>query len=395
MTKFKTFFSQISTQIAITVSIMCILLFVILNIIVIEQSRVIFKSVIESIKIEQTQGNSPQFTIERFGPFEILREIPYQNPKNFYDLNSDGRFPINPLINQFNTQFRTVLISLSLISVLLSTIIGILVAKIFTSQLNKITEGMINLRNSNYNTQIKRTGTIEFDKLIDEFNTLSNELQKTEELRKDLISDTSHELKTPITSLIGQLEGIKDGVLSVDESRIELLISQVNRLNDLVEQMQEFSRIRNKSRSFEKESFDLKNLIQKIVQSLELELGKNKMSTKIEIDDNFKINGNKEMIERVFINLINNSINYSKGNLIKIDAKDDVIVFKDNGVGVGEEHLQYLFERFYRVEKSRNRKTGGLGIGLSIVKEVIEAHNWKISVKNAEGGGLEFRIELK
>lgn len=395
MTKFNKIFTKISTKIALTVSLLCILLFVTLNAIVVEQSREIFRSVIEAIKFEPVAGTKG-YIIDRVSPYGVrLIPVPqYGYEAVTFSVNADGTIPANPLLTRYNAVLQSSILGVALFAIVLSIFIGLFAAKIFSKPLNELTSGMKKLRSNNYKITLNRTGTYEFDQVISEFNTLTKELQRVEDLRKDLISDTSHELKTPITSLLGQLEGIKDGVLTVDNERVDSLIFQVNRLNDLVEQLQEFSRIRNKNHNLNKEKINLNDLVNVIVKQNKSSLSKKKMKVNIDIDEGFGIEGNREMLERVFINLFNNAISYSKAKNIYISAKDNEIKFSDDGIGVEEEHLSYLFERFYRVEKSRSRKTGGLGLGLAIVKEIIEAHGWRIKVRNRDGGGLEFVVSI-
>lgn len=393
MKNFNKLFSKISTQIAITVAFLCILLFMILNVIVFDQSRASFKSVIDEIRIQQNENSNQGFIVTRDYNTGFIRFIPTQQSQQF-NVNSDGSIPSNPLLERFNEVFQSSLFSVAVIALILSVVIGILVAKLFSDPLNQLSSGMKKLRDNNYKINLAKTGTDEFDHVINEFNTLTQELQKVEDLRKDLISDTSHELKTPITSLMGQLQGIKDGVLELNDERIDSLASQVNRLDDLVERLQEFSRLRNKGREIEKTTIKFQKLIEDSVSEFETDLKKKDIKIDIDISNDLEINGNYEMLQRVFENLTTNALKYSKAKNIYINADKNEIKFSDDGIGVDSEHLPYLFERFYRVEKSRNRKTGGLGLGLAIVKEIVEVHGWEIKVQNRKERGLEFVISI-
>lgn len=365
-----------------------VIIFAILNFAVLEQSRKNFVDVIQGI---QTEG----FGFSGVQPMtSYLYPVDSSGRVNILDFNSDGSQRRVPLQDQFVQSFQRSLLGVGFLAIVAAIIVGILISKYTTEPLNKLSDGIKNLRQEKYKNNLDLTGNIEIDQLTEEFNKLTTELEKLESLRKDLISDTSHELKTPISSLIGQIEGMKDKVLNIDNDRLNLLLTQVNRLNDLVERLQEFSRIRGRKYNLEITNFRLKDLFEELKNVFTKDLEKSGITLNINIDEQFVLSGDKKLLERAFSNLITNAIRYSQGKNITIEVKDKKIIFKDDGVGVPEVHLPYLFERFYRVEKSRNRETGGLGLGLSIVKEIIEAHGWEIEARNERGLGVEVNFKF-
>lgn len=369
-------------KIGIAVSFMCLVLFGLLNFVVINNSRSSFLDVLEGAEFQLQEGT-------QFGDYTGKDKL---NILKFY---LDQVETAKPLQDQFVEDFQASLLWILSLGVASSFLIGFIASKVFTRPLNQLSAGMKKLRKNDYRIELERIGTEEFDIVIDEFNCLTQELQRIEDLRKDLISDTSHELKTPLTSLYGQLEGIRDGVLEPDKKRMENLLSQVSRLSDLVERLQEFSRLRNKSYNIEMEKFNFKSFIDSVFQNFQKDLETEKIGYSLQFRDKFVVKADRNMLETVFVNLITNTLKYSKASAITIKANSKEIIYSDNGVGIPEEHIQYIFERFYRVEKSRSRSTGGLGLGLSIVKEIVEAQGWEISVSSdKKKGGVEFRIRM-
>lgn len=378
MNKIKSFFSKISVQIALIVSVLCISLFIVLNNVLLQQSQQSFTTIVQTIRVS---------------PYRAPLYVSSNDP-TILTFNADGTIKLKPLQEQFTELFQSSIFRVGALAVIASLIIGFLTSRLFTRPLKDLQNGLNKLRDNNYKTKLEKTGTEELDSVIDDFNRLTEELKRVETLRKDLISDTSHELKTPLTSLLGQLQGVKDGVLELDEKRINSLIDQVDRLNNLVEKLQEFSRIRNKNYKLNLEKANLCDIVEEIVSQYQDKFNRNQINVTIDIPHDFKLKADKGLLKQIFINLIENTLKYAKASEIKISFDDNKLIFEDNGIGVSKEHLPYLFERFYRVEKSRNRNTGGLGLGLAIVKEIVETHSWKIEVKSEENKGTKFIIEI-
>jgi signal transduction histidine kinase len=295
----------------------------------------------------------------------------------------------------FKTRFQSSMILIGLAALLGAVGIGFLIARIVSRPLNKLGTGMKKLRQSHYKFQLEENDSEEFNALIKEFNSLASELNRVEELRKNLISDTSHELRTPLSSLMAQLEGMEDGVIALDKERIKLLREQVDRLSELTEELQDYASLRSQSIKPQLKNFHLKEIINKITEQFKISLAEKKMAVHLNFADDYRLTADEKLIERAFTNLFDNAIRYSKAENININANQEQIIFTDDGVGIPEAHLSDIFERFFRLEKSRSRQTGGLGLGLSIVREIIEAHGWKIKARIPENKkGVEFVIEL-
>jgi two-component system sensor histidine kinase BaeS len=399
MDNFKQWLSKTGTKIAITISLVCISLFVLLNVVVIKSSHDSLVNVLSGVRLEPLPGFSsaiPGYRLYWAHPLRGTQTIGEMSGLDVmrFDMDSNSNTGPRSLADIFTERFQASLVSVGMIAIAASFGIGYLASRIFTKPLARLSKGMVKLRENDYRFKLEKTGTVEFDEVADEFNRLTDELQKVEVLRKDLIADTSHELKTPLASLLGQLEGIRDGVLHLDENRTNILLSQVHRLDDMVERLQEFSRLRNKSQSLRRSNINLRNVLEKVKTARQAELNSQNIAMNINTPAEFTINADEGLIEQVFNNLVSNTLAYSNARNISIEAHEEELSYSDDGIGIPVDHLPYIFERFYRVEKSRNRQTGGLGLGLAIVKEIIEAHGWQTKVESQQPVGLKYRFIL-
>lgn len=303
--------------------------------------------------------------------------------------------PVEVIRKQFNDALFNTLFFAGALGLLMSLIAGIVFSVIITQPLRELRIGISNLKKSKFKNKLHKTGESEFDQVIEEFNELASELDYQEVLRKDLISDVSHELKTPLTSVTGQLQGMIDGVFDTTKERLETTLTEVERLNELIDMLNEYTGLRSKITYKKLEKIALYSAVEKIKKTLSVNLENAKIKLANEIPEDFKINADQNLLERILINIFDNSIKYSKGTEIRIFIEENKIVISDNGVGIPEEDIKRIFERFYRVEKSRNRKTGGLGLGLALVKEMTEAMDWEIEAKNNENHkGIRFVIKI-
>ncbi|MBD8068943.1 two-component system histidine kinase PnpS [Bacillus sp. PS06] len=231
-----------------------------------------------------------------------------------------------------------------------------------------------------------------------------SELKKLEQMRKDFVANVSHELKTPITSIKGFSETLLDGALEdreTLESFLSIILKESERLKTLIEDLLELSKVEQLGFKLNLGHVNMKELIEDAFIML-----KGKAEEKeIRLDliythDQMYVLGDMYRLKQIFINLINNAIAYTPaGGKIKVDLRNneetvDVYV-TDTGVGIAQEELSRIFERFYRVDKARTRNSGGTGLGLAIVKHLVEAHHGEITVKSTQGEGTTFKITLK
>lgn len=228
-------------------------------------------------------------------------------------------------------------------------------------------------------------------------------LEKTRLLKQTMTSNIAHDLRTPVTSIRGYLETLKEQPNLSDEKRqffIERAFSQIIRLSDLIRDISLITRIEEASDLLEKEPVKILPLLNEMQENLADKLGKKGLNVQVEVDESVVINGNRTLLYSIFSNLLENSALYAGENtsiFIKNYLEDSqyyYFSFADTGIGVEEQHLTRIFERFYRINEGRTRETGGSGLGLSIVKNAVLFHKGKIVAKNRKEGGLEFLFTL-
>ena len=226
------------------------------------------------------------------------------------------------------------------------------------------------------------------------------------QLKQQLTQNVAHEFKTPVCSIQGYLETILANYpekLSEEQLRhfLQRCYSQSSRLNNLVKDMSQLMEINANSQYIEKERVNLSSILRNLLQEINNKLLEQQITVKNNIPEMLLLNGNASMLYSIFRNLFDNAISYAgKGCEIKVDCyRSDsefyYFSFSDNGEGVPREHLNRIFERFYRVDKGRSRKLGGTGLGLAIVKNAVLLHDGTISARRSDGGGLEFVFTLR
>lgn len=241
------------------------------------------------------------------------------------------------------------------------------------------------------------------DKSFEIIITNITEHEKNRIIKQQMTSNISHELKTPITSIKGYLETIlNDPDMKEDQQQrfIERADAQANRLTDLINDIVILNKIEETGDFFAFSEININDLLGEIIDEYQNMLIENNMSVNLVFNDQIIVKGNLSLVISIFRNLLENSINYAgtnskiEINKYREDSKFYYFSFADNGVGIPDDHLVRIFERFYRINSDRSRKLGGTGLGLAIVKNAIVLHKGEISVKNRTEGGIEFLFSL-
>ncbi len=223
-------------------------------------------------------------------------------------------------------------------------------------------------------------------------------------LKRQLTQNISHELKTPVSTILGYTETILLNKVMPHEQQmlfVERSYKQAKHLQSLLEDISLLNKLDDARDLYEKTHCDLRVIIDEVLQDLSTLIDKKNFSVQLSLPAELPIFGNHTLLYSVFRNLLDNALMYAGDNAtLSIDLTENAkrhyyFSISDTGKGVAEEHLPYLFNRFYRVDKGRNRKMGGTGLGLAIVKNAITFHNGEITVKNVVGGGLCFEFSLK
>lgn len=273
-----------------------------------------------------------------------------------------------------------------------------------TSVTHAIAEGAVSGR-----IEVARTASSDAAQVADAINKLAarastdiEELRRLERVRSEFIANVSHELRTPIFSVQGYLETLLDGAAddpAVSQQFLEKAYNNALRLNVLLNDLIDISRIESGELKFSFRSFDVTDLIRDLVQELQIRAEQQHVSITTAMPDDAYVYGDRERISQVLINLVENAIKYNVENgrvdiIVERDADRWKITVRDTGIGVSEEHLPRIFERFYRVDKDRSRAVGGTGLGLAIVKHICEAHRSNVTMTSTPNVGTTISFSL-
>jgi signal transduction histidine kinase len=298
----------------------------------------------------------------------------------------------------FIKALNSILLFTGAASILLAFFLGIFMSVRLSSPLKKISDKALFLARGEYKERIASDyNTREIKILADTINQLSDALMEKDRLRKQLTQDVAHELRTPLTSVQGHMEAMLDGVWELSNERLSSCYEEIMRLKKLVGSIEDLSALEDRNILLHKEEFEFSLLLERLLNNYEKELRDNRIQVGVEGDG--IIYADKDKMSQVFNNLLSNAVKYSgEGAEVIITFKQAAdsaeIQVSDNGSGIPKEDIPHIFERFYRADKSRNRNTGGAGIGLSITKSIVEAHGGSITVNSETDKGTVFTIIL-
>lgn len=225
------------------------------------------------------------------------------------------------------------------------------------------------------------------------------ETRRVEQMKKDFVANVSHELRTPLTAIMGFVETLKDEIDEKNRNAVEIIARNTNRLNHIVKDLLLLSQLEEEQK-LEYGQVDCRTMIENILKIFVQEIKKKDLSTKIHVDPAFPIiQGDPFRLEQMFVNIIDNAVKYTpKGKIeIFLERKNNEFVsigIQDTGIGIPEEHVPRIFERFYVADKSRSRKLGGTGLGLAIVKHISLLHDGKVTVESKLGEGTKVTVVL-
>jgi histidine kinase len=291
------------------------------------------------------------------------------------------------------------------VAVALVTAIGvsIFVSRRVVTPIRRMMQASHHIANGHYRERVEVTGPDELGQLATSFNQMAATLEQTETMRRDLIANVAHELRTPLSGIKGYMEGLIDGVLPAQPDTYQQVYREADRLQRLVNDLQVLSRFEAGAFELHLQPVDMANLITQITNRLHPQFDEKSVSLVLSISNNLPpIQADEDRICQVLTNLMGNALQYTfSGGTVTlaaaVEAANLKITIKDTGIGIAPEHLPYLFTRFYRVDKSRSRAGGGSGIGLTITKHLVEAHGghiWATSPGEGQGSELGFALPL-
>ncbi|MBU5426043.1 HAMP domain-containing histidine kinase [Tissierella pigra] len=322
-----------------------------------------------------------------------------QNGENLY-------LYINGLLDPIDSTtfvLKNQLIIVTIISLLLSLGLSFIIASKISKPITQVTNAASVLAKGNYNIVFEKGDYTEIDNLVSTLNYTTKELSKVEELRRELISNVSHDLRTPLTLIKSYAEMIRD--ISGDnpekrKSHVNVIIDESDRLTTLVNDILDLSKVEANLSQMNHEEFDVVGTTKDILKRFLILEEKEGFTFILNCDDEVKVCGDEKKIEQVIYNLISNAVNFTgddKSVFINIKDVGSYIKYevKDTGKGIPKEELDHIWDRYYMVGKNHKRAVIGTGLGLSIVKNILMAHNSDFGVESYTNQGTIFWFQLK
>ncbi len=295
------------------------------------------------------------------------------------------------------TLYISILIS-SIITIVIGVIISLIISKQIGIPINKITKiaGEISKGNLSIRDNTK-THIYEVSQLSSSINQLSKSLQEQENLRNRMASDMAHEIRTPLSTLKSHVEAFIDGVFEPTEDRLLSFNDEINRINNLVENIENINKVESSAYVLNKKTFNIKDELNNIVESIKPQYNKKNLVSVLENNTSLEVFMDHDKFKQIMYNLLSNAFKYSYEDGIvtiisSIKNEDLIIEVQDFGVGISQEDIPHIFKHLYRGDPSRTRDTGGSGIGLTITKTLVNAHGGNISVTSHPNEGTIFKI---
>lgn len=289
-------------------------------------------------------------------------------------------------------------------AILVAVTVSIIFSRSIVAPLRAMMSASQRIADGRYDERVSVSGSDELAQLAERFNRMAERLEQTESMRRQLLGDVSHELRTPLTAIGGYMEGLTDGVLPATPETFEQVRMEASRLSRLVDDLQELSRVEARSYRLGIHPVTLSALVETTVKRLSHQFDEKQVTlTRSLSPDLPPVLADEDRITQVLTNLLGNALAYTpSGGAVTVSAVqisgEMQISVKDTGLGIPAESLTHIFDRFYRVDKSRSRAAGGgSGIGLTIAKALVEAHGgriWAESVGEGQGSTFAFTLPI-
>lgn len=313
-----------------------------------------------------------------------------------------GQDSMSQLYVDFRASFNEALLYAALTATIAALALSFLFSRSVVAPVLAMSHATQRIADGRYDERLQVTGTDELAQLATRFNQMAERLDQVESMRRRLIGDVSHELRTPLTAIKGSMEGLMDGVLPANEETFQQIHFEADRLNHLVDDLQELSRVEARADQLDLRPLDVSSLVQTVTNRLAPQAQSKRISLDLDLPPDLPpLLADEDRAFQILTNLTGNAIQYTpEGGKVTISAKqinDEIrISVRDTGIGIPSEHLPHIFDRFYRVDKSRSRQAGGgSGIGLTIARALVEANGGRIWAESAGvGDGSAFTFTL-
>jgi two-component system sensor histidine kinase BaeS len=319
-------------------------------------------------------------------------------------MNGQGPGPGNgtPLYVDFRASFNEALTYAACVAIIVAILLSIYLSRSVVAPLQAMSSATQRISEGRYEERVHVDGEDELAQLAQRFNQMAEKLSETESIRRRLIGDVSHELRTPLTAIKGSMEGLIDGILPATKETYQEIHAEADRLNRLVDDLQELSRVESRAYPLDVRPIDVSSLMQTVTKRLTHQAESKHIMLDVQLPLSLpQVLADEDRALQVLTNLSANALQYTpQSGQVTLAAQqmgDQVqISVRDNGAGIPAEHLAHIFDRFYRVDKSRSRQAGGgSGIGLTIARALVEAQGGRIWADSAgEGQGSTFYFTL-
>ncbi len=320
--------------------------------------------------------------------------------------SQDGYVFLFTMLTNVNKNYNLIkdqLIYITIVVIVLAIIISYFLAKVISEPITKITAKAKVLANGNYDVKFEKNGIKEIDELADTLNYLESEVSKTDQYRRDLMANVSHDLKTPLTMIKAYAEMVRDITYKNKKKRednLNVIIEETDRLNTLVSDILDLSKLQANSDVLQIETFDLTAEINDVVKRYDILKETEGYKIKVIAPDTTLVRADKNKINQVIYNLVNNAINYTGEDntvIIKVteEKKEFLVEIIDSGKGIEPSKIEHIWDKYYKNEKNHKRNIVGTGLGLSIVKNILEYHDFTYGVKSELNKGTTFYFRIK
>lgn len=370
------------------------------------------------IQIYDDSGNVTQYGLKNTKNVEVepeaVRQVLggeyYRSPREVEQTFIGIPFPFegepHAMFMQYSSQNEDITNRMMLLVLLLGLLIGslciLIAARYLVKPLQALTHATKRLAKGDFDVEIKSKHPDEMGVLTQSFNEMASELKQLEQMRQDFVSNVSHEIQTPLTSISGFAMAMKNSSLVAESDRnyyLDIIIAESGRLSRLSDNLLKLASLDSEQHPFEAITYNLDEQIRQIVVTCEPQWSAKGIHIDLEMADTVKITADQDQLNQVWMNLLGNSIKFTPegGHIeISITHSENEIFFKisDSGIGIAPEQLDYVFERFYKTDRSRNRSNGGNGLGLAIAKKIVTLHHGSIEMQSQVGRGTTVIVQL-
>ncbi len=307
------------------------------------------------------------------------------------------------LLTQKDLQFRSssfyALSLAAVIAVVMSSAAGLLYARRMVKPIEQVTEVAEELRSGNQSARTNMSGSDEIGLLGRTFDEMADAIEADRELERRLTADVAHELRTPLQAIQATVEAMQDGVLPVDEERLSTVRDETVRLSRLADGILELTRLERGSTPMRMSRVDLADMARTAVDAHSALYESCDLTLSLDVSDGVWVEGDADRLVQAIGNLLSNAARYTPAGgrvvvAVRREGDEAVVEVADSGVGIAEEDLDHVFQRFWRADEARDRTSGGLGIGLALVKEIVERHQGTVCARRRPEGGTAFTLRF-